>query len=1352
MAGLANNTLANPGNSFYAPAGESAKNWYLFPSLNGSVLLNDASGTQVLQAVEGDLFFNQELLAKAGDIQDIADWALYPALADVDINGKNITDVSGLTVNNGATMGSLLVSNGITSQANIVTATLQTVGAAVPALGQITTTTLAASGQIQAGSLSSSGAITGTTISGTAITGTSLKTTGGLDMTNSGITRASSVGISAAGLAPYGSLTSPDGVMLTWNNQTITTGGGGNVANWSSFPALTDVDLSSQNINNAQDIFSVLTQSNVLAAGDSTIGKFVTINSNSITGSTTDGLTVASRAGQPLALTSGTTMDVTVGTVANINSGNDVNVTCDGGLNPLITPAVSLTAQNGNGGQINLTANPGSIAALGGAINIKANGGQITLPTNPPTTVTVGGLIELDANTGIPGGVYTATSAIRMNAAGINSYAGAIPSVSSVAGYNFIYGSAGVSLCAGLPSSGFQLPFTTYIYGVGTAGFTGVRLQSPNGIGLLSDTYATNLYPLDGNNLTIQGRSLPDANVTILDCDSLTMTGTGAGIETDKLNSVSGSNILVLDTLRASGTTQGIITNFIKPSEATAPGVPNLTISGNGFGANANYVNLANVDTLSFDSTGTGAITNLQSINGAAWPPPTGDASLWSQYPATTIIDVSGFGLTKVGDLSGVVNINGSAYPPVVSSDDWSLYPALQAVDMSGYGLTQLASITTPTGFTLTSAGSVGIFADTSGGNLSIATNGGGNVNIGTGNAGDINIQTVGAGNDLSLAGDTVSITAPVKLNLDTPIIDVFGADINNVSNITNDAAAGLLTVQSTVNLIVSAETNLTLVSDTADVTIQGQTGISVYAATGDVSLTADSGEVVIQDSLLNMNNHKIVNLSPGTAGLDAVNYSQLTFRDSTEFYVSSQGSDTSGNGSILAPYQTIQTAITQAELISSAALVCNINVASGHYTENLTFNKGYVVLSGTLQAQTGNEVCEITGSITINCVGANDVFNRQVAFQGFNITCGAGQSITNTSTSSHTVSFQDCKIFVNSRCYNSTATCADARTYFTNVEVFSTNAANVSPVITTNVGLVELERMDVTVDGNAIGVLIGGTSVLSRFSLSTLESTNTGATLLPLLSFTSTSTSAHSLGNVAFAFTSAVAKTATNAVYINSGINTAIIMLNNVFTLTGTASSTNNCVGYSGVGSPTIAGVNNTSLNVNVLLPQTVSVQTGITQIQYTNIQPPGLACYSSTADQAIAVSGTPQALTYNTTQFNQGTTLLLNSRVYANAQGNYALSYSVELFHTGAGVNQTATTFLKKNGTTIANTGRQWSIASGGFQNAAMAEFVVSLNAGDYVEVFFSGDTSLSANATAAAGALPAIPSVVFNVKQFR
>jgi hypothetical protein len=1352
MSTLANNSQANPGNSFYALATESGSLWYNFPSETGEVLLNDASGTQVLKSVGADLFFNDELLAKASDLQDIADWSLYPALASVNMDGFSITDISDVVVNNTITTN-VLDATSITNQSNIVTATLQIAGEPVPSLGQITTNRLAASGAVTAGSVSTTGSIGGG----------SLSTSGGLDMSNTAISRASTVNISNSGFAPYGALTSPDGVALTWNGAAITTGAGGNASQWANYPAVTSINANSNDINNAGTVNS----GNVIIGGG-TSGLLQTSRITTLSGPGAPGLQVTAYPGLSVTADAGniTTTAGAVSGTGNIsttakgvitdtaygelhNITNNFEVTCDGGLNPITTPNINLVAKNGNGGQINITADPGSVAALGGAINITANGGTVILPTDPPTSVTVGGEVNIFANTG-SGGLYTLTSAVNIAAAGVNSYAGAIPPVGSLAGYNFIYGTGGVSICAGLPSSGFQLPLTTYLYGVGSLGFTGVRLESPNGIGMLSPVYATDIYPFDGTDLTIQGRSAPSANVVIKDCSSLTTTPAGSVI-TDFVNSLSGLGIFYKDSLYPQTSSEGLYANFLRPPIASAPGVPNLVITNNPFAGNTNYVDISGANAIAFDATSAGALSGVKSINGAAWPPPTGDASLWSQYPATSIIDVSGYGLSNVGDISGVVLINGSVYPPVVDDvADWATFPAVQNVDISGYEINNVNNISMPANGTIISAGQLSIFSDAAG-DLSLAANGGGNVNIGTGNAGSIFIQTVGAGHDLSLAGDTTTITAAVKLTVDTPSIDVVGADIQNVSNITNDAT-NLLTVQSTANLTVSAETALTLVSDSADVTVQGQTGIAVYAATGNVTITADSGEVVVQDSVLNVNSHKITNVTNGTAAADAVNYSQLTFRDNTEFYVSGQGSD-SNNGSILAPFLTIQAAITAAELISSASSICNINVASGNYPQSLTFNKGYVVLNGTLQSQTGNEVCEITGSITINCTGANDVFNRQVAFQGFNITCGAGQSITNTSASSHTVSFQDCKIFVNSVCYNSTATCADARTYFTNVEIFSTNAANVSPVITTNVGLVELERLDFTVDGNAIGVLIGGTSVLNRFSLSTLEATNTAATLLPLLSITSTTTSPHSLGNVAFAFTSAVAKTATNAVYINSGINTAIIALNCVFTLAGTASSTNNCIGYSGVGSPTIAGVNNTSLNVNVLLPQTVSVQSGITQIQYTDINPPNMACYSTTGDQAfLGTVNTPQVVTFNTTQFQQGTALVATSRFYVSSQGNYQITWSLCFSHSSG--TALVTSFLKKNGTTVANTGSQSTTFSGSSSLVQVSpNFILSLNAGDYVELWWNSNAlGSSINSTGAINNNPATPGAVFNITQIR
>jgi hypothetical protein len=483
------------------------------------------------------------------------------------------------------------------------------------------------------------------------------------------------------------------------------------------------------------------------------------------------------------------------------------------------------------------------------------------------------------------------------------------------------------------------------------------------------------------------------------------------------------------------------------------------------------------------------------------------------------------------------------------------------------------------------------------------------------------------------------------------------------------------------------------------------------------------------------------------------VNVAQLTSvvtaKDTTEFFVSDAGNDITGNGSFFAPYATIQKAITQAELVSSNILVCVINVASGHYNENLTFNKGYVVLNGSLSSQTGNEVCEITGSISIALAGTNDVFNRQVTFQGFNITHGPGQSVTDTSTASHTVTFQDCKIFAYQQFFVSTATCPDMRLYITNIEVQQTYLLTAAPVIITNVGQAEFERLDVVCTGTGSAIVIGGTSILARLSLATLTSTNPSTTLLPLLAFTTNTITSHSLGNVAFAFTSTVAKTATSAMYINTGVATAIIMLNSVFTLAGTASSTNFCIGYDGSGNPTIAGVNNTSLNVNVSLPQTVSVQAGITQIAYTDINPPVLASYSTTADQSIAAAATPQAVTFNTTQYNQGTTLAASSRIYTAAQGNFQINYTVQI---NATVLATITTFLKKNGTTIANTGSQFT-AGVGSQTQSSPLFVVSLSIGDYIELWINSNSlGSSVNSTASTAALPAIPGAVFTITQIR
>jgi hypothetical protein len=206
--------------------------------------------------------------------------------------------------------------------------------------------------------------------------------------------------------------------------------------------------------------------------------------------------------------------------------------------------------------------------------------------------------------------------------------------------------------------------------------------------------------------------------------------------------------------------------------------------------------------------------------------------------------------------------------------------------------------------------------------------------------------------------------------------------------------------------------------------------------------------------------------------------------------------------------------------------------------------------------------------------------------------------------------------------------------------------------------------------------------------------------------------------------------------------------MLNSVFSLQGTSASTNYTVGYDLSGTPAILGINNTSLNVPVLLPQTTAVQAGITQIAYTDINPPVMGAYSKSNDQTIAAANTPVAIVFNTTQFQQGTALA-TTRLQVAASGNYQVNYQVQTTNSGSA---TITTYLSKNGTAIINTGSQYTSGAGS-QAQTSPQFIISLNAGDYIELFINSNAlGTIVNSTPGAGSVPAIPGAIITVTQIR
>ena len=244
-------TFANHDRQLYALAGESATNWFKYPSQTGQVLLVDASGTQVLQSIDGNLFYNEELLAKAGDIQQISEWSNYPVLnpAGVDFNGNPLLNASTIEATGDISGGgNLTITGNVAADGSLA-------GSEVTVTGAIQGNSLSVSGAAAVGSVASTGAVSGTTITGSGtVQGAGIVTTGGLDMANTAITRAASINLNNAGFAPYGQLTSPNGTQLLWNGANITTGAGGDVSQWANYNAVTTINANSNAITNAGTI------------------------------------------------------------------------------------------------------------------------------------------------------------------------------------------------------------------------------------------------------------------------------------------------------------------------------------------------------------------------------------------------------------------------------------------------------------------------------------------------------------------------------------------------------------------------------------------------------------------------------------------------------------------------------------------------------------------------------------------------------------------------------------------------------------------------------------------------------------------------------------------------------------------------------------------------------------------------------------------------------------------------------------------------------------------------------------------------------------------------------------------
>jgi hypothetical protein len=145
----------------------------------------------------------------------------------------------------------------------------------------------------------------------------------------------------------------------------------------------------------------------------------------------------------------------------------------------------------------------------------------------------------------------------------------------------------------------------------------------------------------------------------------------------------------------------------------------------------------------------------------------------------------------------------------------------------------------------------------------------------------------------------------------------------------------------------------------------------------------------------------------------------------------------------------------------------------------------------------------------------------------------------------------------------------------------------------------------------------------------------------------------------------------------------------------------------------------------------------------------------FQDSTDQVAANTTTAYAITFDTTDFNNGVTLSNSSRLNVSQSGIYNIQFSVQFKNT-TNDTQDVDVWFKKNGTNIDKSNSRFGLgprkSSGDPTHMVSAmNFFVSMETNDYVEIMWRpSDVGISIEhyATSTTPTRPAIPSVIATV----
>ena len=145
--------------------------------------------------------------------------------------------------------------------------------------------------------------------------------------------------------------------------------------------------------------------------------------------------------------------------------------------------------------------------------------------------------------------------------------------------------------------------------------------------------------------------------------------------------------------------------------------------------------------------------------------------------------------------------------------------------------------------------------------------------------------------------------------------------------------------------------------------------------------------------------------------------------------------------------------------------------------------------------------------------------------------------------------------------------------------------------------------------------------------------------------------------------------------------------------------------------------------------------------------------ASYSDSTTQIVSAANTPTVITYNTTEIQNGFTLVSNSRITAQYNGIYEFGYSLQIEKTSGGSATDVDIFVRKNGADIVRTDSILGLANNNAKQLPYVSLIVEMNQNDYLELVFASSSNhvqiTAVPLQTSPYAHPAAPSIIVNIK---